>query len=476
MTACRRTKIVSTLGPAIESKEKIETLIELGVNVFRVNGSHGSHEEHLRRINTVKQVREEKNKPVAILFDLQGPKIRVGKLKNGSIELIEGNELVIVSESIEGTEERISTNYPNLAVDVNIGDAILLNDGVFALEVIGIEDSNVKTVVKVGGTLLEKKGINLPGTTNSLSAISEKDKNDIKYAVENEVDFLALSFVRSAKDLRELKKILKEYNAEDIQIIAKVEKPQALENIDEIVQEADGIMVARGDLGVELAPQKVPFAQKSIIRNAKLHNKFVITATQMLESMIESPVPTRAEASDVANAILDGTDAVMLSAETSIGKYPIQAVKMMASIAAEIESAPPKLYQKVLPMITTVLSKESHSIALSAVEMSKEINPSAIVAFTSAGFSARLISSFKPQVPIIAVTHNPLAARQLNINCGVYPYIMEIDEIDQSLFTRLDALLKEKTFLQEGDSIIIAGGMPYLVTGITNFIRFHQIG
>jgi pyruvate kinase len=475
MRKTRRTKIVATLGPATETKETIKDLINAGVNIFRLNASHGTLDWHLERIKIIKLLRTEIKKPVAILFDLQGPKIRVGKLKDGGpVVLGDGNEIVIDPDCVEGTSECISTNYPNLANDVEAGDLILLDDGIMNLTVISKQGQRIKTKIIAGGILSEHKGVNIPGTTGSLSAISEKDEEGIKFAVDNDIDYLALSFVRTSQDIIKLKEHINKYNG-DIEVIAKIEKPQALENIQDIVDVSDGIMVARGDLGIELAPQKVPIAQKKLITLSNENTKFVITATQMLESMVHNPIPSRAEASDVANAILDGTDAIMLSAETSVGKYPIRAVSMMVKIAEEVEKDKNICIKQVVPKIQGEVSRDSHAIALSAVEMSKDLDPAAIVVFTNSGFSAKLISKFRPNVPVIAVTHQEKVSYELNAFWGVYPYVMDIDTFDEEILSNINDLLREQTGLSAGDNIILIGGMPYLISGITNFMRIHKI-
>lgn len=475
MTAFRRTKIVATLGPASNSKEKIELLMDTGVNIFRLNASHGKPEEHLQSINYIKELRQQKQIPVAILMDLQGPKIRVGNLENGGpIDLIEGKDLIITPECIIGNTSCISTNYSDIAKDVKIGDKILLSDGLLILEVKEILGHAIRTTIINGGKLFEHKGVNIPGTTSSLSAVSEKDHNDLIFAVKNDVDYIGLSFVRTGEDIKHVKQYIKQAGG-DIPVIAKIEKPQALDNIDEILEVTDGVMVARGDLGIELAPEKVPLAQKRLIQLANINNKFVITATQMLESMVENPLPSRAEVSDVANAILDGTDAVMLSEETSVGKFPDRAVKMMTLIAEEIESDDIIDINKVIPLISSSVTTESHAIAFSAVEMSIDLNPQAIVAFTGSGFTARLLSRFRPAIPIIAITHQEKVYRQLSSYWGVCPHILDIDIFSEDTMDSLNNLLIEKTCLKSGDKIILVGGMPYLVTGITNFIYVHTI-
>jgi pyruvate kinase len=467
----RRTKIVSTLGPATSSAEQISELIDAGVDMFRLNASHGTLEWHKERINIIKTLRKELNKPIPIMFDIQGPKIRVGELENGGpVELIEGQEICITPECIKGTSKCISTNYSNLSVDVAPGNNILLDDGIFNLQVTAIEGKNVIAKVIAGGLLKERKGVNIPGSTGSLSAIGEKDQKDIAFAVENDVDYIAMSFVRSANDIIHLKEYIKNSNG-DIPVIAKIEKPEALDNIKDIINQSDGIMVARGDLGIELAPQKVPVAQKKLIKLANKNNKFVITATQMLESMVNNPLPSRAEASDVANAIIDGTDAIMLSAETSVGKYPVKSVKTMGLIASEIESSKEVCIKNIIPEIQGDVSRDSHAISLSAVDMSKDLDPDAIVVFTNSGYSARLISKFKPSIPVIAITHQQKVCNQLNICWSLKPYVLDIDSFDEEVLESINELLKEKTFLNKGDTIILVGGMPFLVSGITNFIR-----
>lgn len=475
MNSLRKTKIIATLGPATNTKENISQLIKSGVNIFRLNASHGKLDEHLEVINIIKSLRSELNQHIGILFDIQGPKIRVGLLENGGpVELVEGKEICITSEPIVGNSECISTNYTELACDVNVGDKILLNDGIFVLEVTEIKDKLVKTIIIDGGMLGEHKGINLPGTTSSLSSITDKDKKDIEFAVKNQVDYIALSFVRKAEDMKLLRSHI-EHCGGNIPVIAKIEKPEALKNIDEIIDLSDGIMVARGDLGIELAPHKVPLAQKKLIYLANLDNIFVITATQMLESMIENPLPSRAEASDVANAILDGTDCVMLSAETSVGKFPARAVETMASIALEIENQDYADIRKVVPKLSEKISVDSHAIALSAFEMSEDLKPAAIVAFTSSGYSAKLLSTFRPDVPVVAITHSEKVARQLISYWGVFPYVIDTEDLDFSEMEVIDNFLREHTFLNSGDKVIITGGMPYLVRGITNFIRLHRV-
>lgn len=472
----RKTKIVATLGPASSSKETIQELIEAGVNIFRLNASHGTLEEHKETIEVIKKLRKKlTKKPIAILLDLQGPKIRVGKLENGEpIDLIEGNNITITSDNIIGNQEKISTNYPDLASDINIGDTILLNDGVFELSVIDIKGKDVLTEVKAGGKLSEHKGVNLPGRTNSLSAITEKDKTDLEFAVNNKVDYIALSFVRKEEDIIELKKHIKDLDS-SIPVVAKIEKPEALDNISGIIKESDGIMVARGDLGIELAPHKVPMAQKKLIDLANKSKIFVITATQMLESMISSPLPTRAEASDVANAIIDGTDCIMLSGETSIGKYPIKAVKMMDKIACEIELKDYSAIKKTIPDCDPEFPKDSNAIAESAFNLSNELNLAAIIAFTNSGFTAKLISNFRPKVPIIAVTHSKRVSRQLTAYSGVYPFVYDIDYFSEPMLKGLNKFLQEHTVLEKGDKTILVGGIPYLITGFTNLIRIHTI-
>lgn len=476
MNSLRRTKIVTTLGPATDSREKIGMLLDLGVNVFRLNASHGTLEEHVERINIIKELRKEKNKNAAILFDLQGPKIRVGKLENGGpIPLVEGKEITITSEPIVGNSECISTNYPDIAADVNVGDKILLNDGIFALQVKEIIGKSVKTVILAGGDLAEHKGVNIPGTTNSLSSVGEKDQRDIIFAVEHKVDYIGMSFVRTAEDLRQVKHYIKQAGG-NIPVVAKIEKPQALDNLDEIIEVTDGVMVARGDLGIELAPHKVPLAQKRVISHSKIHNKFVITATQMLESMVNNPIPTRAEASDVANAILDGTDAIMLSEETSVGKYPDKAVMVMEAIAGEIECNSTAVIRKVEPKVSEKINLDSHAIARSVIDLCDELMPAAVIAFTRSGYTASLLSSFKPCVPVLAVTHDEKVFYQLAVYWGVTPFQYDmVDVFHEDSLEDLCNYLKEKTPLKSGDKVIIIGGAPYLVSSYTNFIRVYTI-
>lgn len=471
----RKTKIIATLGPATNQKEMISDLIDAGVNIFRLNASHSTLDEHKRVIEIIKEVRQEKNTHTAILFDIQGPKIRVGSLVNGGpVNLVEGKEIVITSETIAGTSEKISTNYPDLAGDLKPGDFILLDDGLLRLQVVEINGKDVKTVIRVGGVLKEHKGVNMPGSTNSLSALGEKDLKDLKFAIENKIDFIGMSFVRTAKDIRTLKKHIA-CQVGFAQVIAKIEKPQALDNIEEIIEESDGIMVARGDLGIELAPEKVPMAQKRIIALSKKHSKFVITATQMLESMILNPIPTRAEASDVANAILDGTDAIMLSGETSVGKYPVKAVEMMASIACETEKSNGIEIRRYDPQISEEVLQDSHSLVFSAVEICREVKNSTIVVFTNSGLTARIVSCFKPDTPILAITHRNSVCRLLNAYWGVKSFVYDSVAIEVDDLSGLDTFLKNNSSLVRGDKIIIIGGIPYCASTVINFVRLHTI-
>lgn len=470
-----KTKIIATIGPACNTEEKIYELIKAGVKTFRVNTSHGNKEEHAKNIDTIRKISKSLNAHIPIMIDLQGPKIRVGNLKE-PITLIDHQEILIIPGYETENTDIIPVDYLGIVNDVKKGDKILLDDGKIELRVVSVTPNNITAEVIHGGILTSRKGLNIPGTTTSISTLTEKDIEFIKFAVEKDIDYIALSFVRTKEDITTAKKYIREFNG-DIPVIAKIEKPQALENIQAIMSASDGIMVARGDLGIEISAEQVPLVQKQLIDKSNTLRKPVITATQMLESMIKQPTPTRAEASDVANAILDGTDAVMLSGETAVGEYPVEAVSMMTSIAKNIENS--DLYKSNVSLLgkSEIYEVDSQAIAAAVVRMLSEIEISAIVAFTRSGFTGKLLSKEKPSVPIIAISDSEKTCRRLNLFWGVFPYKLDFDmNFTEDLLKNIDEILINKTFLEAGDKVIITGGLPYLAVGKTNFLRLHQIG
>lgn len=474
----RRTKIVATLGPASDSDASIRRLIEAGVDVIRLNFSHGTHEEHAERIVRIRAQSEVVGKPVAILQDLQGPKIRTGALKNDMPVLLQdGASFTITTEQIEGDARRVSTTYQDLPGDVKPQDRILLSDGLIELLVTAVRDQDVVTQVVQGGSLREHQGINLPGTAVSTSAITDKDREDLEFGLAHGVDFVAMSFVRRAADVQQLKDLIAAHGA-NTPVVAKIEKPQALDDLEAILEVTDVVMVARGDLGVEMPPEQVPLAQKTIIQAAASHNVMVITATQMLESMIHHPRPTRAEASDVANAIFDGTDAVMLSGETAVGEFAVEAVQMMHRIAVTTEeSARYREQSDVLHRTHHVSTHADSSQAIShaARTIARTLDVRAIVAFTQSGYTARLVSKDRPPVPIYALTPEQHVARRLSLYWGVKPFICPpIDRLDD-LTSYMQNMLKEHECVQSGDRIVMTGGHPLPARGATNFIKIVDI-
>ncbi|HXM44205.1 MAG TPA: pyruvate kinase [Bryobacteraceae bacterium] len=468
------TKIVATLGPASDSPAAIGQLLQAGVDVFRLNASHSTQAEHAARIAAVRRATAELGRPASILLDLQGPKIRLGSFADGGCTLEVGGYFTITIQALLGDCRRASTTYANFAADVRPGDRVLLADGAIELRVVEVDGPDVRTEVICGGPISDHKGINLPGVAVSLPSLTEKDLGDLRFGVAQGVDMVALSFVRTAADVRGLRDMLRSMQAGALPIVAKIEKPQAWENIDAILQEADGVMVARGDLGVELALETVPRIQKSTILRARHHGKFAITATQMLESMIENPTPTRAEVSDVANAIYDGTDAVMLSAETSVGKYPVEAVKFMARIATETENSLRSEGFRKLPASPHFTYAEI--LADAAYHAARAAHVAAIVVFTATGSSARLVSRYRPPVCIYAVTPRESVGRQLMVNYAVQPVqAPEVASTDEML-AQMDRILTERGYLKAGDSVVFLAGQPVGRPGTTNLMKLHRIG
>lgn len=469
----RTTKIVATLGPASDSKEMIAKLFAAGVDVFRLNASHGVHEDHARRLRHVRELGQELNVPVGVLLDLQGPKIRLGLFEGGKVLLENGAGFEITTEECLGTKDRASTVYQNFARDVSPGDRVLIADGTVELRVLSTDGVAARCVVHAGGWIGDKKGINLPGVNVSTPSLTRKDMADLQWGIDNKVDYVALSFVRKPTDVIRLRLYLEE-KEHMLPIIAKIEKPEAWEQLSEILAESDGVMVARGDLGVEMAFEKVPFIQKSIIERARQTGKFVITATQMLESMIESPVPTRAEVSDVANAIFDGTDAVMLSAETSAGKFPVESAATMARIAVEAESSiRPRGYQDLPPRSNPTIAE---ILADAAYHSARSANVAAIVVMTTSGSTARLIARYRPPVPIYAFTNSETVARQLALIYGVRVIVTPTEPSTEQMLAVMDRTLLDRGFLKARDTVILVAGQPMWRSGTTNMMILHRVG
>jgi pyruvate kinase len=469
----RATKIVATLGPSTDSDAVMRSLFEAGVDVFRLNASHGTQDDHARRIKKVRELSSEFKSHAGILLDLQGPKIRLGTFKDGPQLLRNEAVFTITTEAVPGTADMASTTYPDFARDVKPGDAVLLADGALQLQVLDTNGIAARCRVVIGGMISDRKGINLPGVQVSTPSLSKKDVADAHFGVEHGVDFLALSFVRQARDVLRLRHLLEEVDAKQ-PIIAKIEKPEGWQNLDSILEECDGVMVARGDLGVEMALEKVPAIQKTIIEKARLRGRFVITATQMLESMIENPLPTRAEVSDVANAIHDGTSAIMLSAETSAGKHPIEAVRMMARIACETESSIRR--QGFLAAWETSPERSMPEIiADAAYHCARTAGVVALAVGTTSGASARLLARYRPPVPIYAFTSNAAVARQLSIIYGVDAVITtDMTSTDQML-TEMEHVLIASGRVKPGDNIVFVAGQPVGRRGSTNMLKLHRV-
>ncbi|MDE3165334.1 MAG: pyruvate kinase [Acidobacteriota bacterium] len=446
-------------------------MIDAGVDVFRLNASHGTQDEHAARIDAVRAAARDARAHIGILLDLQGPKIRLGAFENGGCTLTAGSEFTITTEKVLGTSERASTGYGHFAKDVQAGDRVLLADGAIELRAVASDGTSVRTEVVSGGAIGDHKGINLPGVKVSIPSMTEKDLADLHFGLTAGVDLVALSFVRSAGDVQQLRDRL---GGRPVLIVSKIEKPEAWDHIEPILDVTDGVMVARGDLGVETSLERVPRIQKSIIRRARHKAKFVITATQMLESMIEHATPTRAEVSDVFNAIYDGTDAVMLSAETSVGKYPVEAVKVMARIAREAEGSLRRKGFQDLPHFPEPTTAEV--LADAAHHAARESGAKAIVVFTSRGSSARLISRYRPPVAIFAITPHDTTARQLCVSYGAIPMLApDVSSTDEMLH-QMDRVLVEGGFMKKGELVVFVAGQPVGRPGTTNLMKLHRIG
>ncbi len=469
----RKTKIVCTIGPASEDPAILRQLIQAGMNVARLNFSHGSHEEHGWRIDQIRQAAKEVGKTVAILLDTKGPEIRTGDLKEPEVVLESGQSFILTAKEILGDASRVSISYSGLIADVSPNSTILIDDGLISLRVEKIEGDEIHTTVINGGILKSRKGVNVPGVKVNLPGITAKDAEDIRFGIEKKVDFIAASFVRKPEDVLQIREILEQHDS-DIQIIAKIENREGLDNLDSILETADGIMVARGDLGVEISAEEVPLVQKEMIQKCNQIGKPVITATQMLDSMERQPRPTRAEASDVANAILDGTDAVMLSGETAAGKYPVEAVQTMDRIATHAESAlsHPDLLKKRSRELDASITD---SISQAVVHTAHSLNCSAIITSTESGFTARMVSKYRPLAPIIAVTPHESVMRKLALVWGVYPVKgKRVTSTDEMLQTAITSALDSKQ-VRHGDLVVITAGVPVSQSGTTNLMKVHVI-
>jgi len=473
MRSSRRTKIVATLGPATSNPETIRGLIEAGVNVFRLNFSHGEQTTHEKNVATIRAIAQETQKAIGILQDLQGPKIRTATFAEGSIQLKEGDSFSLTcDDDSPGDETRVGVTYKGLCGDVRAGDSLLLDDGRLALEVESVDGQIIHTRVTLGGKLSNNKGINIPGADLSIPALTEKDVDDLEFGTKLGVDWVAMSFVRSREDVLLARHYLSRAQS-DARLMAKIEKPSAVERFPEILREVDGVMVARGDLGVELAPERVPQIQKRLIRLCMEAGKPVITATQMLESMIESPTPTRAEASDVANAIYDGTDAIMLSGETAVGAYPLETVRMMDRIANSVESDD-QYRAWMREHVPNPDDTTADAVSFGACEMAYSLSAQLIVTFTSSGATAARVSRNRPTAPILAITPNERAFQQMSVAWGVVPYqSADIDSTDGMVEKSLDAI-RDTRLVDPGARFVITAGVPFGMRGSTNLIRVER--
>ncbi|WFA09174.1 pyruvate kinase [Tissierella sp. Yu-01] len=472
----KKTKIVATIGPASESKEVLRKLFSNGVNVCRLNFSHGSHEEHQKRIDTIKEVRTEMDLPIAIMLDTKGPEIRLGDFKEGTIEINQDDIFTLTSRDILGDNTIVSVTYKGLPNDVEVGGRILIDDGLVELQVLEIIDNtDIKCIAINSGTLKNHKGVNVPNVKINLPAVTEKDIEDIKFGIKNEIDFVAVSFVRTANDVNVIRRILEENAGQHIELISKIESQQGVDNIDEILQVSDGIMVARGDLGVEVQTEEIPLIQKMLIQKCNIAGKPVITATQMLDSMMRNPRPTRAEVTDVANAILDGSSAIMLSGETAAGKYPVEAVKMMHSIAITTEDSLD--YGELLKARTAMTQLTiTNAIGKATCTTAQDLDVAAIITATSSGHTSKAISKFRPKAPIIAVTTTESVRRKLALEWGVYPITAPVStSTDEVLENSISAAIKNE-YVSEGDLVVITAGIPVGLSGTTNMIKVHTIG
>ncbi|WP_025728575.1 pyruvate kinase [Atopobacter phocae] len=471
----KKTKIVCTIGPASESKDVLKRLVESGMNVARLNFSHGDHEEHLARINTIREVAEELGTEIGILLDTKGPEIRTHNMENGLLDLKQGQSIRVAMEEVLGTPERFSITYPELINDVHVGSKILLDDGLIELQVTDFdkEANDIITTVLNPGILKNKKGVNVPNVKVNLPALTDKDRADIVFGIENDIDFIAASFVRRVSDVIEIQELLDKHNASHIQIIPKIENQEGVDNIDDILKVSQGLMIARGDLGVEIPAEEVPIVQKELIKKCNSLGKPVITATQMLDSMQRNPRPTRAEAGDVANAIFDGTDAVMLSGETAAGDYPVEAVRTMANICVRTELA--LTTDDIFKMRAFSDSDVAEAIGRSVGHTARNLNIKTIVAATESGHTARMISKYRPNAHIVAVTFSKRQKRALALSWGVYPHVTTRPNTTDEMFELATEVATERGYASEGDLILITAGVPVGERGTTNIMKVQAI-
>ena len=471
----RRTKIVCTLGPSTDKGDILETMVREGMDVARFNFSHGTHPEQKERLDKLKEIRSRLGKHVAALLDTKGPEIRIRTFADGKVELEEGQVFTLTPEEIEGTKDKVSVTYENLYKDVHVGGRVLIDDGLIELEVVSIEGKDVNCIVKNGGTVSNRKGINLPGVEVSMPCISEKDRDDILFGIREGFDFIAASFTRTAEDVEEIRTLLRENGGEKINIIAKIENQQGVNNIDSIIDAADGIMIARGDMGVEIPLEDVPVIQKEIITKVYHAGKQVITATQMLDSMMKNPRPTRAETTDVANAIYQGTSAIMLSGETAAGKYPIEALQTMVKIAVRTESDIPysqhfSVRQKEeKPDMTTAIS---HATCMTAIDLDAK----AIITVSKSGHTAKMISKYRPGCQIVGCSPDEMTCRKLNLSWGVLPVLIKEEYSMEILFLHATEAAERMGYVKEGDVVVLTAGVPLGKPGNTNLLKTTVVG
>lgn len=467
----KKTKIVATIGPATESKAQLLKLTKVGMNVARLNFSHGDFEEHGARIDKLREIEKEYGIQIAILQDLGGVKIRIGDFVDGQIALKRGQEFILTTKKINGDENKVYINYKKLPQEIEVGQTILIDDGTKELKTIKINGDEIITKVINGGMIRSRRGVNIPNARLSVSALTAKDKSDLKFGIEKDVDFVAISFVRKADDIIQLKKILNKSESK-AQVVAKIETPEAIENIDEIISATDVIMIARGDLAVEVPAQEVPHLQKMMIKKCRTKGKPVIVATQMMESMIKNPVPTRAEVADVANAILDGTDAIMLSAETTVGDFPIEAVEMMSSIALRTEE---EIKYKIVNDNEKYTKVTVNAVSRSVIQAALDVEAKYIVALTESGFTARKISRYRPAQMIITLTPDKKVLKQLNLSYGCYPESIDGFETVTETVAETKKILAKEKLVKKGDKIVIVAGIPFGKAGTTNLMVVEEI-
>lgn len=472
----RKTKIICTMGPATDNDDVLRKLILAGMDAARLNFSHGTHEDSLKRIERIKRVSEQMDVPVAIILDTKGPEIRVKSFKNGCATLKNGQKFTLYTSDAEGDENGVSITYQKLPQDVSVGEKILIDDGLIELEITDVDPEKIECIVKNGGIVYNSKGVNVPNVSLNMPYLSQKDRDDILFGIEHDVDFVAASFTRDERDILRLRSFLDNNGGKNIRIIAKIENYEGVKNIEKIIKVSQGVMVARGDMGVEIPLEDVPVYQKEIIKKTYSAGKIVITATQMLDSMIRNPRPTRAETTDVANAIYDGTSAIMLSGETAIGKYPVEAVKTMAQIATRTERDID--YEKRFSKSQDNVAKNdvTNAISHAACTTAHDLNATAIISLTFSGVTAQMLSKFRPACPIIAATTNKKARRQLNLSWGVIPIMNDIRSNTDALFEHAVDCAREAGHLGDGDLVVITGGAPVGMSGTTNIMRVHIVG